>query len=133
MEDRFTKAWQRDADALSHGELADPHALLGAHPDGDVGTIVRAWRPGAEHVSVRVADGLDYGCELVHAAGLWAAHLDGVHPPLRYEIETRYPDGLTVSTPDGYAFPPTVGELDLHLAGEGRHEEIYDHLGAHER
>jgi 1,4-alpha-glucan branching enzyme len=133
MQDRFTKAWQRDADALSHGELADPHALLGAHPDGEVGTIVRAWRPGAEHVCVRVADGLDYGCELVHAAGLWAAHLDGVHPPLRYEIETRYPDGLTVSTPDGYAFPPTVGELDLHLAGEGRHEEIYDHLGAHER
>jgi len=29
------------------------------------------------------------------------------------------------------AFPPTLGELDLHLAGEGRHEEIYQRLGAH--
>ncbi len=34
---------------------------------------------------------------------------------------------------DPYAFPPTVGELDLHLAGEGRHEEIYGRLGAHVR
>ena len=30
-------------------------------------------------------------------------------------------------------FPPTLGELDLHLAGEGRHEEIYQRLGAHLR
>jgi 1,4-alpha-glucan branching enzyme len=133
QEDRFTKAWQKDADALSRGELAQPHDLLGAHPDGEVGTIVRAWRPGAEHVCVRVADGLDYGCELVHTGGLWAAHLDGVKPPVQYEIETRYPDGVTVSTVDPYAFLPTVGELDLHLAGEGRHEEIYERLGAHER
>ena len=31
--------------------------------------------------------------------------------------------------------PPTssFGELDLHLAGEGRHEEIYRRLGAHVR
>jgi 1,4-alpha-glucan branching enzyme len=132
-EDRFTKAWQKDADALSRGELAQPHDLLGAHPDGDGGTIVRAWRPGAEHVCVRVIDGLDYGCELVHPGGLWAAHLDGLKTPLRYEIETRYPDGLTVAAPDPYSFVPTVGEVDLHLAGEGRHEEIYERLGGHER
>ncbi len=28
-------------------------------------------------------------------------------------------------------FGPTIGELDLHLAGEGRHEQIYSKLGAH--
>src|SRR5687768_5820432 len=26
---------------------------------------------------------------------------------------------------------PTLGEIDLHLFGEGRHEEIYKKLGAH--
>ena len=46
QDERFTKAWQRDAEALSRNELADPHGLLGAHSDGDGGTIVRAWRPG---------------------------------------------------------------------------------------
>jgi 1,4-alpha-glucan branching enzyme len=28
-------------------------------------------------------------------------------------------------------FSPTLGELDLHLFGEGRHEHVYDKLGAH--
>ena len=28
-------------------------------------------------------------------------------------------------------FQPTLGEIDLHLFGEGRHEEIYNKLGAH--
>jgi 1,4-alpha-glucan branching enzyme len=131
--DRFTKAWMQDADALARGELAEPHRLLGAHPDGDAGTIVRVWRPGAEHVAISVDGGLDYGSELVHEAGLWMAHVDGSTPPLRYEVETRYPDGVTARGRDPYAFLPTVGELDLHLAGEGRHEELYNTLGAHER
>jgi len=133
QDERFTKAWQRDAAALAAGELADPHALLGTHPDGDGGAIVRAWRPGAEHVVVHVAGGLDYGCELVHPAGLWAAHLDGLKPPLDYEIETRFPDGVAVTAPDAYRFSPTVGDVDIHLAGEGRHEEIYERLGGHLR
>ena len=33
----------------------------------------------------------------------------------------------TTSTPSGRR----LGELDLHLAGEGRHERIYEQLGAH--
>ena len=28
-------------------------------------------------------------------------------------------------------FPPILGDIDLHLFGEGRHEEIYKKLGAH--
>ncbi len=35
------------------------------------------------------------------------------------------------SKKDDSQFPPTVGALDLHLFGEGRHEEIYKKLGAH--
>jgi len=31
----------------------------------------------------------------------------------------------------GHSFSPTMGELDLHLFGEGRHELIYEKLGAH--
>ncbi|HEU4975504.1 MAG TPA: 1,4-alpha-glucan branching protein GlgB [Baekduia sp.] len=133
MRDRFTKAWQRDADALARGELANPHGLLGLHDDGDGGSVVRAWRPGAERVVVHVAEGPACVAEQIHPAGLWAARLDGRKPPLRYELETRYPGGVTARAADPYAFLPTVGELDVHLAGEGRHEEIYERLGAHER
>ena len=44
-----------------------------------------------------------------------------------------YAEGATLVVDDPYAFPPTLGELDLHLAAEGRHERIYERLGAHVR
>jgi 1,4-alpha-glucan branching enzyme len=34
---------------------------------------------------------------------------------------------------DPYSFLPTMASSDIHLAGEGRHEQIYEHLGAHVR
>ena len=34
---------------------------------------------------------------------------------------------------DPYRHAPTLGELDLHLIGEGRHEELWKALGAHTR
>src|SRR6266540_6922811 len=33
--------------------------------------------------------------------------------------------------PQALELPPLLGELDLHLFGEGRHELIYEKLGAH--
>ena len=109
--------------------LADPHAYLGAHT-GRGGVVVRAYRPDAE--SVRV---LPMGVELEPRDG--SGVFEGVIPdtklPLAYELEVRYPAGETFTLRDPYSFMPTVGELDLHLAGEGRHEELYGRLGAHAR
>ena len=42
----------------------------------------------------------------------------------------RVSKGNTISTPPNQ-FPPTLGAIDLHLFGEGRHERIYEKLGAH--
>ena len=42
----------------------------------------------------------------------------------RVPLEVRFPDGGVLAYDDPYAFPPTLGELDLHLLGEGRHEEL---------
>ena len=57
----------------------------------------------------------------------------GAALPLRYELEVRYPDGGAYRLRDPYAFLPSLGELDLYLLGEGRHEELYERLGAHSR
>src|SRR5687768_8065617 len=35
------------------------------------------------------------------------------------------------TSPPPESFSPTLGEIDLHLFGEGTHERIYDKLGAH--
>ena len=50
-----------------------------------------------------------------------------------FRSEVSYPGGATFELDDPYAFMPTLGELDLHLAREGRHEELYEKLGAHVR
>jgi 1,4-alpha-glucan branching enzyme len=113
-------------------EHADPHHVLGAHPSNG-GVIVRAFRPAAEHVLAKPDGGQPVTLEQRHPAGLFEGRVDGVELPLRYELEVSYPDGNTFTLHDPYAFPPTVGELDVHLAAEGRHEDIYARLGAHVR
>ena len=124
---------QGELDQLVHGHHADPHHVLGAHPVAG-GVSIRAWRPGADAITVVGSgeDGLDaVALERVHPAGIFEAVLAGTALPVRYELEVRYPDGNSFRLRDPYAYPPTLGELDLHLVGEGRHRELYQRLGAH--
>jgi 1,4-alpha-glucan branching enzyme len=113
---------------LTRLDLHNPHGFLGAHPAKD-GVVVRAFRPAAERVTVR-----PHGVELHEKDdGLWEGVVEGADLPLSYELEVAYPDGQTFTLRDPYAFLPTLGELDLHLVREGRHEELYERLGAHVR
>jgi 1,4-alpha-glucan branching enzyme len=106
----------------------DPHATLGAHAV-DGGVVVRALRPEAESVVV-----MPPGLELRHVGdGLWEGVLEGAELPLDYELEVAYPDGNVFTLHDPYRYLPTIGDVDLHLFGEGRHETIYERLGAHAR
>jgi 1,4-alpha-glucan branching enzyme len=121
-----------EVELLVEGRLADPHHLLGAHPQ-DGGVIVRAWRPEAAAVVAKPENAEPVELELRHSAGLFEGFVPDADAPLSYELEVTYPDGNTFTLRDPYAFAPTLGELDLHLAGEGRHERIYERLGAHVR
>jgi len=111
---------------LSH---PDPHSVLGIHPDGD-GVVVRTFRPDAERVTVLP----DFGGRVpaVHRrGGVFEARLNNRSDLFGYLIEVRYPGGATFTLRDPYSFPPTLGELDSHLAAEGRHERLWERLGAH--
>jgi len=110
----------------------DPHHLLGAHAENG-GVVVRAYRPGAEHVRVLPEGAGPVEAEQTHPSGLFEALLDQASLPLRYRLEVDYPGGMTVELDDPYGFLPTLGELDLHLAAQGRHEQLYEKLGAHVR
>jgi 1,4-alpha-glucan branching enzyme len=112
----------------------DPHRILGAHEADDGGVVVRAYRPEAKSVTVQPAGrSAAVEAELKEASGLWEALLPKAKLPLEYELEVEYADGNTFTLRDPYAFLPTLGELDLHLVMEGRHEELYERLGAHVR
>ena len=129
---------ETDIEAIVRRDLADPHRLLGAHPQNG-GVVVRAFRPEAKAVRVRLSNTLLLGktrpveAELLDPAGLWEALLPQATLPLDYELEVEYADGNTFTLRDPYSFLPTLGELDLHLAMEGRHENLYERLGAHVR
>jgi 1,4-alpha-glucan branching enzyme len=114
---------------LVRGELHDPHSLLGKHQLASGGAVIRAWRPEATTVGA-VAEGTVLAkLEQVHPDGLFEATLD--EDVDRYQLETEYPDGKSYVVNDPYAFPPTLGELDLHLLAEGSHRRLYERLGAH--
>ena len=119
-----------DADQLAARSAADPHSFLGAHPDGNGGVVIRAFRPAARAVRVLTAEG---SAELAPAGpdGVFEGTLAGAELPLDYELEVDYGDDGTFTIGDPYRFAPTLGEVDLHLAGEGRHEALYEKLGAH--
>ncbi len=46
-----------------------------------------------------------------------------------YRLSVAY-DGAVQDVEDAYRFLPALGDLDLHLIGEGRHEELWQALGA---
>ncbi|NUS15807.1 MAG: 1,4-alpha-glucan branching enzyme, partial [Streptomyces sp.] len=110
---------------LLAGEHHDPHGVLGAHPEKG-GVRVRALKPFARGVTV-VADGLR--AELrSEGDGLFSAHLPLPEIPA-YRLEVVY-DGAEVVADDPYRFLPSLGELDLHLIREGRHEQLWTALGS---
>ena len=94
---------------------------------------MRALRPGARSVSVLLGDGSSRELTALHPAGLFEAELCGWTLPLSYRFRVDYGAEGAVTIDDPYSFLPTLGELDLHLMAEGRHELLYERLGAHVR
>ncbi|WP_336671582.1 1,4-alpha-glucan branching protein GlgB [Tsukamurella sp. USMM236] len=113
---------------LLSGAYHDPHAILGAHPTSR-GTVLRTLKPGATAVAA-VIGGESYPLAQLQGE-LWGAEVP-ISDLADYRYEVLYPAGRTVVA-DGYRFLPTIGELDQHLISEGRHERLWDVLGAHLR
>ncbi|MER6714155.1 1,4-alpha-glucan branching enzyme [Streptomyces sp. NPDC000877] len=115
-----------DRERLLAGTHHDPHSVLGAHPVPG-GIAFRAFRPYA--LSVTVIAG-ELRAEL-HAdgEGFFSGLLPLPEVP-EYRLLVAY-EGTVLETEDAYRFLPTLGDLDLHLIGEGRHEELWTALGAH--
>lgn len=114
-----------DRERLLSGGHHDPHALLGAHPVSG-GIAVRALRPYARSVTV-VGKGLR--AELHDDGDGFFSGLLPLRTVPEYALLVAY-DGAETELHDPYRFLPTLGELDLHLIGEGRHEELWKALGA---
>ncbi|MCW2530404.1 MAG: glgB [Pseudonocardiales bacterium] len=115
---------------LIGGAHLDPHSILGAHSLGNGQTVVRTLRPEAKTVTV-VTGSARHEAQHVYG-GIFAAVFDG--DPQDYRLEVSYDEsGHSVTVDDPYRWLPTLGDVDLHLIGEGRHENLWQVLGAHVR
>jgi len=108
----------------------DPHRILGAHPTAE-GVVVRALRPDATRVTLQADDGGSWPMLRIDAAGLFEARLADRREVFPYRLQVRYASGEVVHVREPYPFLPSLGGFDLHLLGEGHHEDLYRKLGAH--
>ncbi len=121
-----------EVEALLLADHGDPFALLGPHalPDGRL--VVRALLPQARRVAVVGTDGAArVELRRTHPDGFFEGAVDARHGAPRYRLRLWLHDGGTIDIDDPYRFPPVLGELDIHLLGEGRHLRSYARMGAH--
>ena len=133
-------------DQLVRGEHGEPHAILGPHPVGD-SVSIRVYKPLARSVTAVLSDGTRVPLGHVHE-GVWEGRVStgstggfetGAERPPQptlkpgdvpdYRIEVDYGQGA-ITVDDPYRFLPTLGEMDLHLVNEGRHELLWTVLGS---
>jgi 1,4-alpha-glucan branching enzyme len=124
-----------EIERLVAGQHHDPHSILGAHPasgegTGAEGTVIRALRPLATTVTAVLPDGSRHPMTHTHL-GVFEAEVPGDAATVPdYLVEVGYADSEPQLQDDPYRHLPTLGELDLYLIGEGRHEQLWLALGA---
>ncbi|HTH99694.1 MAG TPA: 1,4-alpha-glucan branching protein GlgB [Acidisoma sp.] len=115
-------------DAILHARHGDPFALLGPH-NCEGGCAVRTFQPGAIKVEVLGKDSEQVlaTLSLIDPAGFWS----GVMPArIPYRLRITHRDRVQIIE-DAYAFGPSLGEVDIYLLAEGRHQDLGRALGAH--
>jgi 1,4-alpha-glucan branching enzyme len=133
-ESLLTGILPKDVERLVRVEHPDPHSILGAHlhtVEEKEGVVVRAFHPEATQAEVAVEGKEPFLMEKCHPGGLFACFLPDQDLPVSYKVRFTFADGNQWESNAPYRFMPTLGDLDLYLAGEGTHHRLYERLGAH--
>jgi 1,4-alpha-glucan branching enzyme len=116
-------------DSLVSCECDDVFAQLGLHQWSNGQYVVRAFVPGADKVEVvSYADGTLLA-ELTELRDSVFAGLVSAKQRFPYQLRVTFGDHVEVRE-DHYRFGTSLSNMDLYLFGEGRHERLYDWLGA---
>ncbi len=123
-------------DAVGNATYYNPHEVLGGHlgtKGHDDTTTVRVLRPLAADVTIITPDG-EYPARH-ERNGVFVALVPSTASSAGwsvpdYRVRVRYGTETPLVEDDPYRYLPTIGDLDLYLFGEGRHERLWEAMGA---
>ncbi|MEN8179598.1 MAG: 1,4-alpha-glucan branching protein GlgB [Pseudomonadota bacterium] len=105
----------------------DPFEVLGRHENGNE-VLVRVFLPHAEQVTI--AEG-EIPMQRIEGTDFFEWRGLKKNLPERYRLIWHDDTNHEHVYYDPYCFPPQLGDLDLHLFGEGKHWHAYRLLGSH--
>ncbi len=116
-------------EACSH----DPFAWLGRHEGEKGGIVVRTLKVRAEKMWLIGEGEQAQAMQRLVGTDVFECHwkTGSFKKAYRFKIENK--EGHSWEEEDTYRFTPFLGEMDLHLIGEGNHFEKYRIMGAHVR
>ncbi|MCC7415702.1 MAG: 1,4-alpha-glucan branching protein GlgB [Acidobacteria bacterium] len=121
--------------ALAAGHPCDPFALLGPHPDPELGgVVVRAFQPAANAAELVLPGGESVSMAAGPHAGLFEARIAGVDPgppAPDYRLRFTFPRHQVAELDDPYRYGRVLTDDALRLFGEGAHHRAFEMLGAH--
>ncbi|MEL5848576.1 MAG: 1,4-alpha-glucan branching protein GlgB [Candidatus Igneacidithiobacillus chanchocoensis] len=118
-----------DAPAILAARHHDPFAWLGQHPVGDA-WVQRAFLPDAIAAEILLPSGAAQAMQRSEPGPFFLA-TTATPLPKPYRLRWQDAGQHWHEGFDPYSFDPLLGELDLHLFGEGRWLDAYQTLGAH--
>ncbi len=110
---------------LAEGTLHDPFSVLGSHSQQNGKSRVRVWVPGATTVEL-----MDSGIALEQTAVAGLFEVELADPPQHHHLRCCCESGEQWEEWSPYTFPTTISDFDLHLFGEGNHQQVWRFLGA---
>ena len=121
------------AQAIQAANSFDPFGWLGRHEHPKGGVVVRAIKPRAERMWLLPGQGEAVPMQRIEGSDLFEAHWAEGDFERDYQFRIENREGHQWQEQDAYRFGPLLGEMDLHLIGEGNHYEKYRIMGAHVR
>jgi 1,4-alpha-glucan branching enzyme len=129
------QATKADLTRIVNSDHHDPFEVLGMHPiweDGHQNIVLRCFRPDAATVHVLDANTSQSVSELTrqHPDGFFESVIADRDAPFAYRLRISNHHGESYDISDPYCFGPVLTDFDLHLVGEGSHQNLFDRLGA---
>jgi 1,4-alpha-glucan branching enzyme len=115
---------------LVEGSNGAPFDLLGPHPAEDDTVSIRAFRPDARSVAIKLnGTGVSYEMARFHEDGFFEATIPGA-VDVPYQLALTLEDGTQTVIYDPYRYGTWLSNAELYHFGEGRFWHSYQKFGA---